>query len=129
MSLRFYVKAILGILEVKNLPFFTIPGPEFWFLWFFFTFWRLKINQILLIWWIVAFKKGKNDKKSKLRALKCVKMADFELLESPKLLSRKIWVIEKLWNFHIYTVLKISDTVFYKVFMFLFTLIVVSFNL
>ena len=27
-------------------------------------------------------------------------MADFALLESPKLISRKIWVIEKLWNFH-----------------------------
>ena len=27
-------------------------------------------------------------------------MADFALLESPKLISRKIWVIEKSWNFH-----------------------------
>ena len=27
-------------------------------------------------------------------------MADFALLESPELISRKIWVIEKSWNFH-----------------------------
>ena len=27
-------------------------------------------------------------------------MADFALLKSPKLISRKIWVIEKSWNFH-----------------------------
>ena len=27
-------------------------------------------------------------------------MADFVLVESPKLISRKIWVLEKLWNFH-----------------------------
>ena len=27
-------------------------------------------------------------------------MADFPLLESLKLISRKIWVIEKSWNFH-----------------------------
>ena len=26
-------------------------------------------------------------------------MADFALLESPKLISRKIWVIQKSWNF------------------------------
>ena len=26
-------------------------------------------------------------------------MADFALVESPKLISRKIWVIEKSWNF------------------------------
>ena len=28
------------------------------------------------------------------------KVAFFELLVSPKLISRKIWVTEKLWNFH-----------------------------
>ena len=27
-------------------------------------------------------------------------MADFALVESPKLISRKIWMIEKSWNFH-----------------------------
>ena len=30
-------------------------------------------------------------------------MADFALLESPKLISRKIWVMEKLWIFHTVT--------------------------
>ena len=83
LSLRFYVKSILGIVEVQKLLF--LP---FWGLW------------ILLIWWIAAFKKCKNSKKSKFRAFKCVKMADFGLLESSKLISRKIWVIQKLWNFH-----------------------------
>ena len=34
-------------------------------------------------------------------------MADFALLNSPKLISRKIWVIEKSWNFH--TVWKFQD--------------------
>ena len=27
-------------------------------------------------------------------------MVDFELLESPKSISRKFWVVEKLLNFH-----------------------------
>ena len=27
-------------------------------------------------------------------------MADFTLLDSPNLISRKIWVMEKSWNFH-----------------------------
>ena len=27
-------------------------------------------------------------------------MADFTLVESPNLISRQIWVIEKSWNFH-----------------------------
>ena len=27
-------------------------------------------------------------------------MADFAPLESPQLISRKIWMMEKLWNFH-----------------------------
>ena len=37
--------------------------------------------------------------KSKFRAFKCVS-ADFSLLESSKLISRNILVIEELWNFH-----------------------------
>ena len=32
---KFYVKSILRILEVQNLPFNTFRGPEFWFLWIF----------------------------------------------------------------------------------------------
>ena len=35
-------------------------------------------------------KNGKIHKKSKFRASKCVKMSDLALLESPKLISRKI---------------------------------------
>ena len=27
-------------------------------------------------------------------------MADFALLESPKMIPRKIWLIVKSWNFH-----------------------------
>ena len=27
-------------------------------------------------------------------------MSDFAILESPILISRKIWVVEKSWNFH-----------------------------
>jgi len=50
----------------------------------------------LMIWWISAFKKCKNSWKSKFRTFKCVKMAYFALLKSTKLISRKIWVTEKL---------------------------------
>ena len=46
LSLRFYVKSILGILEVQKLPFLPFYG-----LW------------ILLIWSISALKKCKNSKK------------------------------------------------------------------
>ena len=37
----------------------------------------------------------------KFRETKCVKITHFPLLESQNLISRKIWVIEKSWNFHI----------------------------
>jgi len=49
---------------------------------------------------LLNFKKYKNSWKPKFRASTCVKMADFELLESSKLISRKIWVTEKSCNFH-----------------------------
>ena len=39
---------------------------------------------------------AKIHEKSKFRASKCAEMADFSLLESSKLISRKMWVIEKL---------------------------------
>ena len=39
-------------------------------------------------------KSAKNSNNSKFTASKCVKMADFALLESPKLISRKIGVME-----------------------------------
>jgi len=57
--------------------------------WLFMTFWRLKFT-----------------KSTKLRAPKMAKMAVLELLKSPKLISRKIWVAEKSWNVH--TVLHIT---------------------
>ena len=47
-----------------------------------------------------ALQKVQKFTKSKFRAFKCVKMADFALLISPKLISRKIGVIEKSLNFH-----------------------------
>ena len=47
-----------------------------------------------------SIQKVQKFKKSKSIASKCVKMVDFALLESLKLISRKIWVIEKSRNFH-----------------------------
>ena len=46
----------------------------------------------LMTWWISAFLKCKNSWKSNFRDSKCVKMAYFALLESPKLISRKIFM-------------------------------------
>ena len=60
-------------------------------------FWRFKFTKATNF----RAPKMKKPKKSKFRASKCVKMANFALLENQKLISRKIWVIEKLWNFHI----------------------------
>ena len=45
-------------------------------------------------------KECKNSWKLKFRVSKCVKMADFALLDSSILISRKIWVMEKSCNFH-----------------------------
>ena len=55
---------------------------------------------ILLILYISALKKCKNSQQSEMRPSKFVKMTDFALQESPNLISHKIWVIEKSWNFH-----------------------------
>ena len=59
-------------------------------------------DYILVFWWISNFIKCKNSKKSKFRTSNCVKMAIFEVPDLPTLVSRKIWVIEKLWNFYIF---------------------------
>ena len=75
--LTFYVKSILANLEVLQLLFLPFLG-----LW------------ILLIWWISAFKKCENSYRLIFLASKCVKMPDFAFLESPKLISRKIWIIK-----------------------------------
>ena len=41
-------------------------------------------------------------------------MADFAILKSPNLISRKIWVIKKSWNLHILKQLSISKQVFHE---------------
>ena len=60
----------------------TIRGSEFWFL------------------WIFALFEGWNGPNEENSDFNMIKPADFALLESQKLISRKIWVIEKSWNFH-----------------------------
>ena len=47
------------------------------------TFWKVKLTKL-----------------TKIRSPKFAKKAVFALQESSKLISRKIWVIEKSWNFH-----------------------------
>ena len=47
------------------------------------TFWRLKFTKL-----------------TKFRTPKIAKTAIFALLESPKVISRKIWMTEESWNFH-----------------------------
>ena len=62
----------------------------------FLQFWRL---WILLIWKVSAFRKCNDLSKSKFRASKCVKKADFALLESLKLFSCIVWVAGNFWKF------------------------------
>ena len=83
LSFRFYVKSILKSLEVLKLPFSPFLKLRIW-----------------LIWSISAFKKCKNSWRSKFRTSQFAKMAHFALLDSPKLISRKIWVTKKFWNSH-----------------------------
>ena len=83
LSLRFYVKPKLVILEVTKTANLT----------------RLEalISLIMLIctfWWPEIFLN------IKFRASENAKMAVFHLPESLKLISRKIWMIQKSWNFH-----------------------------
>ena len=92
LSLRFYVKSMLGILEVQNLQFWHIL--RFW-IWLF---------MILCTLRILKFTKSK-----KVRAPKPAKTALFEFLHSPRLISRKIWVIEKSENLH--TMLDVTSLV------------------
>ena len=72
-SLRFYVKSKLANLEVKNLPFF---------------------KQILRLWIMISV-----DFLHFLKAAIYQITAVLELLDSPILISRKIWMTEKSWNF------------------------------
>ena len=57
-----------------------------------------------------SLQKVQKSRTLKFRASKCVKMADFALQESLKLISRKIWVTENLWNFHTVLWLDRSNT-------------------
>ena len=52
------------------------------------------------------FLKAKIDQKLRFRVSKIAKMANFALLESSKLISRKISVIQNSWNFHTVNSLK-----------------------
>ena len=74
LPLRFYVKSIFGIPEVPKLPF-----RQFW-------------GSGVRFWWLLAFLEGRKLPKINFWASETVKMADFELLDSLKLISRKIWV-------------------------------------
>ena len=73
-SFRFYVNSILQNSAAPIPPFLQFKG--FWI-------------------WLILHTEQK-FKKSKFRASKWVEMADLAILESPKLISRKISVIEKL---------------------------------
>ena len=73
----------MGFWKCKMCHFYTSIGSEFWFLWIFPTFLRLKLTK-----W------------TKCTALKMANMAVFALLDSSKLISRKIWVIQNPEKFH-----------------------------
>ena len=68
--------------KCKICHFYTFTGSDFWFFMNFCNLWRLKRTK---------------SKKSK--ALKMAKTAVLELLDSPKLISRKI-SMTKILNFH-----------------------------
>ena len=75
LSLRFYVKSTSAIFthwEALNFDFYD-----------FLHFLKAEIYHM-----------------NKSRALKMAKMAVLQILNSPKLVSRKTWVTEKSWNFH-----------------------------
>ena len=70
-------------LKCKISRFNTFKGSEFWFSWIF-----------------ALFEGRYLPKYQKFTAPKMAKMAVLQLLSSPKLISRKIQVTEKSWNFH-----------------------------
>ena len=47
-----------------------------------------------------TFRRLKSTKLTIFKATKIAKKSVLELLDSPKLISRKIWMTEKFWNFH-----------------------------
>ena len=80
LTLRFLREINLKNLEVAKLPFFTTLGA---------------LNYVKLVKFSHLKVKKKNSNGSKM-----CKMADLALLKSSILISRKIWGIEKSWNFH-----------------------------
>ena len=67
------------------------------------TVWKFHDFSITQILREINFGESSSSKKAFLGNFRCPKIcyiADFALLGSLKLISRKIWVIEKLWNFH-----------------------------
>ena len=84
LPLWFYVKSILvDFKRTKKSRFNNFEGFEFWFLEKFPT-WKCQ----------------KFPKNSKFIAAQMVKMAVFGGSKWPKLISRKFWVAEISWNFH-----------------------------
>ena len=83
LSLRFYVKSKLANVEFKNLPFNTLGGLRILIFMHFCTIRRLIFTKL-----------------TKIIASKMAKTAVLELLDSPKLISRKIWIKENFWNLH-----------------------------
>ena len=65
--------------------FHTLRRCHYLYLWIFITFWRLKFT--------------------KSKPLKMAQNAVLDLLDSPKLISRKIWVIVKSWNFQTWQII------------------------
>ena len=85
LTLRFYGKSIFGILELLKSVITQLEGrvSEFWFL------------------WILALFEGRNWLNNQnSESPKFQKMAFLELSRSQTLISRKIRMTEKGWNFH-----------------------------
>ena len=77
------MKSNLLVLELQKLPFCHSRGCEFCY---FGKFQPWEITKI--------------HKNQNLECSKCGKMAHFVLQESSKSISRKIWIIQKTFNFH-----------------------------
>ena len=73
--------------ESQNLQFNTLRSSEFWDLWLF---------PLIEGWNLPKWQKSEPPKMAKITV--------FQLPNSPKLISRKIWVIEKSWNFHTFLI-------------------------
>ena len=83
LSLRFYVKTILGLVTVQKMLFWQILEAL--------NFHCDGYFHILR----VDFSKNQNSEPQKTK-----KKHIFNFLELPELISRKIWVTGKSWNFH-----------------------------